>query len=326
MTDGSPTLPPPKRSGINDLMRKVSAVVITLLLVVFAALLTSEVWYLYMRAAWTRDAFVRVQVTDVAAEGVSGYVSGVAVKENQRVKKGDLLLTIDPTRYEIAMVEAQAILEIAQAEYELQQSFAQARVLAGKAVSAEDRQQYLTNAKTAKFKIQKAKASLDLAEFNIFRTKIFATTDGYVANLNLRVGDYAASSETLMIVLNEDTFWVEAYFEETKLLGIKVGDKAAIDLMAYDKPLSGEVISFSRGIANPNNNPGYLGLQQVNPIFDWVRLAQRIPVYVKIDTIPDGMHLIAGMTASVAVGKVAEETLKPQNLLDRLLKWFVFYL
>jgi multidrug resistance efflux pump len=327
MTDASPTLPPsPKQSRLGDWSRKSIAYIVTLVVVGFAILLAIETWYLYMRAPWTRDAFVRVEVTNIAPEGVSGYVTNLPVIINQRVKQGDLLFQIDPTRYELAVTEAKANLKVAEAEAALALAFAESRRRAGNAVSQEDRQTYIIQAETTRAMVESAKANLDLAQYNLYRTKAFAPSDGWVANMMLRVGDYVASGEPAMILLNEESFWVEAYFEETKLAGVKPGDEAVVTLMANRVPLKAEVISLSRGIANTNNDPGFLGLQQVNPVDAWVRLAQRIPVYVRLKELPEDLPLVAGMTASVAVGELAQEILNPTNLGQRLLQWLDTYL
>ncbi len=327
MTVSPPTAPPPDKSSVLGYkLRKFSSYIITLVVVCIALLLVIDVWYLYMRAPWTRDAFVRVEVTDISTEGVSGYVTNIPVKMNERVNKGDLLFEIDPTRYELALAQAQARLKVNQTQAALDLAFAESRMLAGKAVSDENRQTYVARAQTSQLNVQSAQADLALAEYNLYRTKVYAPTHGYVANLTLRVGDFANSGQQSMALLNEDSFWVEAYFQETKLAGVKPGDQAAIALMAHEEALEGEVISLSRGIANPNNDSGTLGLQKINPIDSWVRLAQRIPVYIKIKQVPEGFKLAAGMTASVAVGNLAEETLNPLNVFDRLKRWLTFYL
>ena len=92
---------------------------------------------------------------------------------------------------------------------------------------------------------------------------------------------------------------------ETQLRYIEVGDPAIVTLMAHpDKPLSGEIESFGRAISPPHvaQVEGLAGLvPQIEPTFDWVRLAQRVPVRVKITQVPDGVDLIAGITATVAI-------------------------
>lgn len=307
-------------------VRKTTGVIITTVAFCLVLFLVYEVWYLYMRAAWTRDAFVRVNVVEIATEQVSGYVTNLAVDINQRVQAGDLLFEIDSTRYKLELEHAAADLEIAQAQAELNQAFAAARRDVGDAVSLEDKQKYDMLVRTSLAQVRKVQANLDLARYNLYRTQVYAQSDGWVSNLMLQVGDFARAGDPAMILLNENSYWVEAYFEETKLFGVKPGSEAAVTLMAYDKPLRGRVISLSKGIANRNNNPGYQGLQDVNPVDAWVRLAQRIPVIVQLEEMPKSIPLVAGMTASVAVGEVAQETLKPTNVFDKLLRWLAFYL
>jgi multidrug resistance efflux pump len=256
--------------------RKKTGVIVTTVAFLLVSFLLYEVWYLYMRAAWTRDAFVRVNVVEVATEQVSGYVTNLAVYINQRVKAGDLLFEIDSTRYKLELEYSTADLDRAQAEAELNLAFALARRKIGDAVSLEDKQKYDTLARTSLAQVRKAQASLDLARYNLYRTQVYAQSDGWLSNLMLQVGDFAKAGDPVMILLKEDSYWVEAYFEETKLFGVEVGSEAAVALMAYEKPLRGRVISLSKGIANRNNNPGYQGLQDVNPVDAWVRLAQRI--------------------------------------------------
>lgn len=323
----APTGPEPvRKTTLGGRLRQLVAYLVTLSVVCLALLLIVDVWYLYLRAPWTRDAFVRVEVTDIAPEGVSGYVTNINVSMNQRVQKGDLLFEIDPTRYQLAVEQAQADLKALQAQAAMDFAFAESRIKAGPAVSEEDRQTYMVRAETSQLLVESARAALGLAQYNLFRTQIFAPTHGYVANLTLRVGDFAQSGHTALVLLDQDSFWVEAYFQETKIANIKPGDLAAISLMAHEKAFEGEVISISRGIANANNDSGALGLQQINPVDSWVRLAQRIPVFIKIKQLPEGLPLVAGMTASVSAGELAEQALNPTNLFERLTRWFTFYL
>lgn len=315
-----------RRTLRSGWIHKLIPFTVTFSLVIVAGWLTSEVWQLYMHAPWTRDASVRVDVTQVAPEGVSGYVVDLPLADNQWVNKGDLLFRLDPTRYQLALNEAQAALDAAQATAELDRSFAQSRIAAGNAVSAEERALYINRAKTSELEIKRLEASVAMAQFNLNRTEIRAPVQGYVTNLNLRPGNFLESGQTAVILLDQQSFWVEAYFQETKIGSVTAGDKAAIQFMAYDRPVQGTVMSVARGIANTNNDSGSLGLQNINPVDAWVRLAQRIPVYIRIDERPSDMPLAAGMTASVAVGKAAEQTLNPSSFSDRLQQWFATHM
>lgn len=84
---------------------------------------------------------------------------------------------------------------------------------------------------------------------------------------------------------------------------IRVGDAAQIVLMGYDPVITGHVESIGRGIGDSNDETGGLGLPDVEPTFSWVRLAQRVPVRIHIDRLPEGVELVAGLSASVAVGR-----------------------
>ena len=144
-------------------------------------------------------------------------------------------------------------------------------------------------------------AALDLAKLNLARSTVRAPVDGYVTNLRLRPGDYATAGVTKVAVLDAASFWITGYFEETKIRQIRVGDQAHIMLMGFDQPVTGHVESLGRGIQNSNDAPGHLGLPNVAATFSWVRLAQRIPVRIKIDRAPSGVELAAGMTATVEI-------------------------
>jgi multidrug resistance efflux pump len=94
---------------------------------------------------------------------------------------------------------------------------------------------------------------------------------------------------------------VDGYFEETSLQAIRVGDGATIKLMGYSQTLRGQIESIARGINVPNAQPNASGLASVNPVFSFVRLAQRVPVRIRIDEVPDDVRLVAGMTATVQI-------------------------
>jgi multidrug resistance efflux pump len=154
-------------------------------------------------------------------------------------------------------------------------------------------------------RVQAAKVALDQAKLNLSWTQVTAPSDGFVTNVNIQEGDYARVGEPLVAFVDSTSFWISGYFMETQLRHIQVGDPAVITLMAHpDKPLEGEVASFGRAISPPNVAlvAGAAGLvPQIQPTFDWVRLAQRVPVRVKITHVPDGVELIAGITATVVI-------------------------
>jgi multidrug resistance efflux pump len=304
--------------------RSVVGVLVTILFVIIALYLGYVLWMLYMRSPWTRDAFVRAEVADIATEGVSGYVTAIYVKDNQKVRAGDPLFDIDPTRYQYAVKEAEAQYETNKKKLVLQKSLAKMRMNAQGAVSVQDKQIYETDAEVAQDAVDNAKAALDLAKYNLYRTKVVAPCDGFMTNMRLRLGDYATSGQSQMQIVDNTTFWIEAYYEEIKLINVKVGAKATIKLIAYPQILLGEVKSIGRGVLNQNNAPGYQGLQNVNPIDAWIRLAQRIPVHIAITDVPEGVFLAAGLTASVDAGPEAQRLAEPRSLLDWIQRWLEF--
>jgi multidrug resistance efflux pump len=154
---------------------------------------------------------------------------------------------------------------------------------------------------SAQAAIAQAVAQRDQARTNLDRTQIRSPVNGWVTNLLAQLGDYATVGKSVISLVDADSFWIDAYFEETQLASIRDGDPARIKLMGYSEIVRGEVGSVARGINVPNAQPNDQGLATVNPIFTWVRLAQRVPVRIRIDQVPDGVRLVAGMTATVQV-------------------------
>jgi multidrug resistance efflux pump len=279
----------------------VAPFVITLSAVAFAALLTWAMWDTYMAAPWTRDGTVRSYVVTMAPE-VAGRVVGLPVADNQYVHKGDLLMEIEPTDYQIALANAQAAVQREGAVAENAELQAKRRMeLKGLTVSIDEQQLYSSKAVAAEAAYQQAQADLRQARVNLDRTQIRSPVDGWVTNLLAQLGDYAHVGQNLISVVDAHSFWVDGYFEETNLEPIRVGDPAEIKLMGYRQIVCGHVDSIARGINVANAQPNGQGLANVNPIFTWVRLAQRIPVRVHIDKVPDGVVLAAGMTAAVQI-------------------------
>ncbi len=292
-------------------VRLILRVLLTLAALALASLLAVALWHTYMISPWTRDGRVRVNVVDIAPE-VAGTVVQLLVHDNERVRKGDALLAIDPARYRIAVASAEASLAAAADELRLRQSDVRRREGLSGIVSAEEQERFKSSSSQAQSSVDSAQASLDTARLNLERAVVYAPVNGYVTNLLLRVGDYATAGQTRLALIDADSFWIYGYFEETKIRRIHVGDPAMIRLMGYDAPLGGHVESITRGINDANGAPDREGLADVNPVFTWVRLAQRIPVRIRIDQVPPGITLSAGMTASVAVGAQA---IHPHGLL-----------
>ena len=154
---------------------------------------------------------------------------------------------------------------------------------------------------SAEGSLEQAQAQLRQAQVNLVRTRIVSPVDGYVTNLLAQLGDYVYVGVSTISVVDANSFWIDGYFEETNLAPIRVGDPAEIKLMGDSQIVRGHVDSISREINVANAQPNGQGVATVNPIFTWVRLAQRIPVRIHIDRIPEGLVLVAGMTATVQI-------------------------
>jgi multidrug resistance efflux pump len=276
-------------------------VLITLGTVAVAVLLAWFTWQTYMGAPWTRDGQVRAYVVTMAPE-VAGRIVKLPIADNQFVHKGDLLMTIEQTNYRIAVSLAEAAVQQAQINAQNLQAEAKRRQeLSTLSTSIEEKQTYTSNAQGAQAAYQQAVANLDQAQVNMERTQIRSTVNGYVTNLLAQLGDYATVGQNIISLVDADSFWIDGYFEETSLGRIGDGDPATVKLMGYSQLVHGHVGGVARGINVPNAQPDQAGLASVNPIFTWVRLAQRVPVRIHIDQVPDGVRLVAGTTATVQI-------------------------
>lgn len=287
----------PRHGRVRKLLR--FAATAAILAVALAA--AAVVWHIYVTAPWTRDGRVRVQVAAVAPQ-VSGQIVALKVSDNQTVKRGDVLYTIDPFDFEIAVTQAEA--EVRNREADLQVKNAESdrrQALTTLSTSVEQKQQYAGTAKIAEAALATAKAHLSQARINLKRTEVRAPVNGRVTNLLLRVGDYATTGTVNLRVIDTDTFWIDGYFEETKMRNVRVGADAEIRLMGYDEPLRGRVDSITRGISTLNATPSTQGLPSVNPVYTWVRLAQRVPVRIRIEHLPAQIPLVAGTTATIDI-------------------------
>jgi len=279
-------------------------IAVTLVVVAVALGLSWAMWQEYMGTPWTRDGVVRSYVVTMAPQ-VPGQIVSVAARDNQFVRKGDVLVTIDPTNYRIAVELAEAAVK--QAEVNAQnanvQSDRRAR-LSAEAVSKEEQQNFATRALANQAQYQQAVANRQQATVNLARTQIRSPVDGWVTNLLVQRGDYANTGVNVLSVVDANSFWVDAYFEEPQLARIREGAPVRMKLMGYDELMLGEVESVARGINVGNARPDQLGLAIVNPIFTWVRLAQRVPVRVRLLHVPEGVRLVGGLTVTVEVGEV----------------------
>ncbi|MGF6369373.1 multidrug resistance efflux pump [Paraburkholderia sp. RAU6.4a] len=281
-------------------IRNLVGFIATAVIFIVAIVIGRVLWVHYMDEPWTRDGRVRAEIVNVAPD-VSGAIVDLPVKDNQFVKKGDLLMQIDPSHYQIAVEQAQAAVAARKAELQMKRDDAQRRAdMDSQVVSKESRENATHTASAADAAYQQALAALDAAKLNLERTRVVSPVDGYVTNLSVFRGDYASAGAAKLAIVDSHSFWVYGYFEETKLPHVRVGDQAEVRLMSGGT-LQGHVESISRGIYDRDNPQSHELLADVNPTFNWVRLAQRVPVRVRIDSVPADVMLAAGTTCTVVV-------------------------
>jgi len=271
--------------------------------VAIAAVIGWKLWNVYMYEPWTRDARVRATIVNLAPD-VSGLISSLNVVDNQSVKKGDVLFVIERDRFQAALAQAQALVENKRANLRLandnarrDQELARADSSAITQVQIETSQ---ATAAVAAAELAQAEAALTTARINLQRTEVRSPVNGYVTNLTASVGDYATTGTPALAIIDSDSFYVYAYFMETKLPAVRDGNLARVELMAGDVVLEGRVQGVSRGIAETGVDAVGL-LANINPNFTWVRLAQRVPVRIALVKIPPDVRLIAGLTATVTM-------------------------
>jgi multidrug resistance efflux pump len=273
---------------------------ITLLAVAAALMVGLRLWRHYEVAPWTRDGRVKTNVVQIAPD-VTGPISRIHVRDNQPVQAGQVLFEIDSARFELALRQAEAAEQAQRAALIQAQREARRNLQLRDLVAQEAREQGQSRVEQARAALLQAQVSRDSARLNLERTRIVAPVNGYVTNLDLQVGAYASAGRAVLALVDRNGFYVEGYFEETKLTGIHVGDAARVLLMGQHDALAGHVESFAEGIAERDRSTGSNLLPNINPTFNWVRLAQRIPVRIAIDRIPPGARLVAGQTATVEI-------------------------
>lgn len=293
-----PGAPPSSVRRVSGLLGRM---VVTAILVAVAAVIGWQLWIYYLEAPWTRDGRVRADVVQVAAD-VSGLVSEVLVHDNEAVKKDQVLFRIDPARFQLALRDAQANVDSKLAALqEAQRESTRFNQLNSLSVSQEQQQQRGSVAAENEAAYQQALAARDTAALNLARSEVRASVNGFVTNFDMRPGDYVDAGKPLFALIDSDSFYVDGYFEETKLQHIKIGDPARVYLVGENAVIEGHVESIAGGIADRERQGSSDLLANVNPTFSWVRLAQRVPVRIAIDHVPPGVQLVTGRTATVVI-------------------------
>jgi multidrug resistance efflux pump len=285
--------------------KKLALGIINLALIATVAWFAWQAFDDYIHNPWTRDGQVRGHVIQVAPR-VSGMVTKISVIDNQFVRQGDPLFEIDPEAFEIAIAQAQANLKRAKISSDASK-IEYDRLLeifnkdAG-AVSQKDLNRREASYLQSLSQIDVTRETLRNAQLNLSYTRVHASVDGYVSNIDFQIGSQAIANTPILALVDSNSFWVFGYFRESQIGKFRIGDPARVTLMAYpDQPLRGTVESLGWGIAPADGNTGYNLLPSIKPVFQWIRLAQRIPVRIKLDEIPTGVELRFGLTASVMI-------------------------
>ncbi|EHR03146.1 efflux RND transporter periplasmic adaptor subunit [Bradyrhizobium sp. WSM471] len=313
------------KAALNSL-RRFSLTAVMALVALWAGY---KLWDYYMREPWTRDGHVRADVVPVAPD-VSGFVTEVLVRDNQQVQRGAVLFRIDRARYDIALNQAEAVLlgkraALDEANADLKRYSA---LTPDVTVSKQRIDQVVATQGSAQAGYDEAVANLSLAKLNLERSEVRASVNGVVTNMELRPGTYLTAGKGVMALLDSDTLRVEGYFEETKLPRIHLGDAVSVRLLGSERALRGRVEGVAAGIEDRDRSSGANLLASVNPTFNWVRLAQRVPVRISLDRV-ERRELVAGATATVEVlGSTLaadpvgneERTAVPQRLACRAVK------
>lgn len=283
-------------------MRHSLRLLLTLVIVALAIAAGTWLWRYYLYTPWTRDARIHAEVVTIAPD-VSGWVHTLNVTDTDYVTKGDVLFEIDDTRYQTAVDRAQATVEHRQATLELSRAEESRRnqLRSSRAISAEDQQVAQINSRIAAADLNQSQADLISAQLDLERTQVTAPVSGHVLNVQFVAGNYVNRGTSVMALIAANSYYVVGYFEETKMASINVGDPVEIILMNGAPHLDGRVAGIGRGIADSNTTLNQQLLPQVAPTFNWVRLAQRIPVRISLDNVPDDTLLSVGMTATVRV-------------------------
>jgi RND family efflux transporter MFP subunit len=283
---------------ILNSLRRFSLTGVVVLVAVWAG---CRLWDYYMNEPWTRDGHVRADVVPIAPD-VTGFVTEVLVRDNQQVQRGDVLFRIDRARYEIALKQAEAALLGGRAKLdEASADLKRYSALTPEVVVSKQRMDQVVAAQgSAQAGYDQAVADVALARLNLERSEVRASVSGVVTNMELRPGAYLTPGKGVMALLDSDTLRVEGYFEETKLSRIHPGDAVNVRLLGADHVLLGKVESIAAGIEDRDRSAGATLLANVNPTFNWVRLAQRVPVRIVLDRAARN-ELVAGATATVEV-------------------------
>ncbi|MGC0956122.1 p-hydroxybenzoic acid efflux pump subunit AaeA [Pantoea agglomerans] len=285
---------------MKALIRKIARYAITILLVIIAVVIIFRAWVFYTESPWTRDARFAADVVAISPD-VTGLITEVPVHDNQLVKKGDTLFVVDRPRYQKALDQAQADVEYYQALVsEKRREAGRRNQLGTSAMSREAIEQSNNDLQTSEHQLAKSVATRDLAKIDLERTTVKAPSDGWVTNLNVYQGEFITRGSVAVALVQQHSFYVLAYLEETKLHGVEKGYRAEVTPLGSNIVLRGTVDSVAAGVTNSSSSVDSKGMATVDSNLEWVRLAQRVPVRIRLDQQP-GNRFPAGTTATVVI-------------------------
>jgi len=285
---------------VKALIRKIARYAITILLVIIAVMVIFRAWVFYTESPWTRDAKFTADVVAIAPD-VTGLITDVRVYDNQLVKQGDVLFTIDMPRFQKALDESEADVAYYQALVnEKRREAGRRNKLGVSAMSREAIEQSNNDLQTSEHQLAKAQATRDLARLDLDRTVIRAPADGWVTNLNVYRGEFITRGSTAVALVKQNSFYILAYMEETKLEGVRPGYRVEITPLGSSKVLRGTVDSVAAGVTNSSSTVDSKGMATIDSNLEWVRLAQRVPVKIRLDNQPGNLYP-SGTTATVVV-------------------------
>ncbi|WP_455819075.1 p-hydroxybenzoic acid efflux pump subunit AaeA [Pseudomonas cerasi] len=303
---------------MKALTRKIVRFAITLLLVIIAIVLIFRVWVFYTESPWTRDAKFTADVVAIAPD-VSGLITDVRVRDNQLVQKDQVLFTIDQPRYQKALEEAEADVAYYQAVLsEKRREAARRNQLGTSAMSREAIEQANSDYQTTEHQLAKAVATRDLAKLDLERTTVKAPAAGWITNLNVYTGEFITRGSTSVALVKQNSFYVLAYLEETKLDGIRPGYRVEITPLGSNHVLHGSVDSVAAGVTNSSSTVDGKGMATIDSNLEWVRLAQRVPVRIGLDQQPGNLYP-SGTTATVVVTGAQDRQDKDMSPLMKLM-------
>lgn len=298
---------------------KILRYLITLFVVFLAVMLIFRAWVFYTESPWTRDAKFSADVVAIAPD-VSGLITEVHVWDNQQVRQGEVLFTIDMPRFTKALEEAQADVDYYQALVSEKRREAGRRNRIGtQALSREAVEQSNSDLQTAIHQLAKFRATRDLAQLDLERTRIRAPADGWITNLNVHAGEFITRGSTAVALVRQGSFYLLAYMEETKLQAVHRGHRAEITPLGSDIILHGTVDSIAAGVTNSSSTIDSKGMAMVDSNLEWVRLAQRVPVKICLDHQPGNLYP-AGTTATVVITGSEDRGRKALSPLSRFLQ------